>query len=112
MESTVIYGINILSNIPLQTQGGRFWNLEFDIFIIIFFLRVKYPIGTWVLRDFKFSTSVLFYIIDGTWIKSKNSFGTSVRFSVWILTSRHVSTAEVDMWHYIKKKLKIKNWNL
>jgi len=24
MESTVIYGINIFSNIPLQTQGGRF----------------------------------------------------------------------------------------
>jgi len=31
--------------------------------------RVKYPICIWVLRDFKFSTLVLFCIIGDTWIK-------------------------------------------
>jgi len=69
----------------------------------VIFLRVKYLIGTWVLCVFKFSTSVLFCIIGGTWIRGKNTFGTSVRFFVQILTSYHVSITDIDMWHYIKK---------
>jgi hypothetical protein len=36
----------------------------------------------------------------------KNSFGTSIKFFVQILTACHVSTAEVDTWHYIKNKIK------
>jgi hypothetical protein len=50
-------------------------------------IRVKYLIGTRVLDFFKFS--------------GKNPFGTSIRFSVQILMACHVSTSEVDTWHYI-----------
>jgi hypothetical protein len=72
--------------------------------------RVKYPIDTWVLSVFKFSTSVLFCIISGTWIRGKNSFNTSVKFFVQILTARYVSTIEVDIWHFIYIKEKEVGW--
>jgi hypothetical protein len=69
-------------------------------------LGVKYPISTWVLSFFKFSTWVFIYFIGGPEFRDKTHFGTSVILSVQILTVRHVSTAEVDTWHYIKKIFK------
>jgi hypothetical protein len=38
---------------------------------------------------------------------AKNGLGISIYFSVQYLTVHHVSTADVDMWHYIKKTLKL-----
>jgi hypothetical protein len=48
----------------------------------MFFLKkVKYPRGTWVLRVFKFSTSVSFRITDSTWIWKKKALGSTCQIS-------------------------------
>jgi hypothetical protein len=43
--------------------------------------RVKYPRGTWVLRVFKFSTSVSFRITGSTWIWKKKTLGSTCQIS-------------------------------
>jgi len=59
-------------------------------------IRVKYFISTWVLSFLKFSILVFICFIGGTWVMSKNSLSTFFTFLVQLLTTCHVSIAEVN----------------
>jgi hypothetical protein len=75
-------------------------SIIWGVYLYIYFpfsFRVKYPIDTWVLNVFKFSTWVFIYIIGDTWVRGKNSFGTSVRFFILKLTVCHVALEDVAM---------------